>query len=81
MSNPTDNSKSNGEGVVKVYALTALMFALIVVAVLAGGELVGLINLPNRMLPYIGAALLGYVVVGTFVVTHLCAKSLLNRKG
>lgn len=77
---PTNKSKGDS-GVVKHYATTALMFALIVIAVLAGGELVGIINLPNRVLPYIGGALLGYVIVGTFVVTHLCAKSMLNKKG
>lgn len=66
---------------VKIYALTILMFALIVIAVLGGGELVGLLHLPNRVLPYIGGALLGYVVVGAFVVTHICAKSMLNKKG
>lgn len=81
MSNQTDNNKSKGESVVKIYAATALMFVLIVDAVLAGGELVGLLNLPNRVLPYIGGALIGYVIVGTFVVTHICAKSMLNRKG
>lgn len=84
MSNQTDpkNSKPKTDGgAFKHYVVTILMFALIVVAVLAGGELVGLLHLPNRALPYIGGALLGYVVVGTFVVTHLCAKSMLNKKG
>ena len=76
---PTSNTK--GESMIKIYALTALMFVLIVDAVLAGGQLVGLLQLPNRVLPYIGGALLGYVVVGTFVVTHICAKSMVNRKG
>ncbi len=77
---PTNNSKSDN-GSFKLTITTILMFALIVIAVLAGGELVGILHLPNRVLPYIGGAMLGYVIVGTYVVTHICAKSMLNKKG
>ena len=76
---PTNNSKN--EGVIKHYAITILMFSLIVIAVLAGVTLLGVPLLPKRAEPYVGGALLGYVVVGGAIVTHLCAKTLLNRKG
>lgn len=80
----TDNQptkKTKSDGVVKLYALTILMFSLIVIAVLGGGQLIGLISLPHKLQAYIGAALIGYVVVGAFVVTHLGAKFMLNKKG
>lgn len=63
------------------YLATLLLFGLIVIALLSGAELVGIVELPNRVLPYIGGALIGYVVVASFVITHLCAKFMFNKKG
>lgn len=65
----------------KELLLTALMFGLIVIAILSGGQLVGVIDLPTRVLPYLGGALIGYVLVAGAIVTHYCVKFMLNKKG
>jgi len=64
-----------------LWLTTALMFGLIVIALLGGSQLLGLIDLPTKAQSYIGGAMIGYVVVAGFVVTHLCAKFMLNKKG
>jgi hypothetical protein len=61
--------------------LSALMFILLVVALLGGAELIGLLELPARMQSYLGAALIAYVFVSGIVVTYLSAKQMLIKKG
>lgn len=63
----------------KEIILTALMFGLVADMVLAGAQLIGIVNLPDRLLPYIGGCMVGYVVVGGIVVTHLSVKFMLKK--
>ena len=65
----------------KELLLSTLMFVLLVVALLGGAQLIGLLNLPVRMQSYLGAALIAYVFVSGIVVTYLCAKQMLVKKG
>lgn len=66
---------------IKEILLTILMFGLIVIAILSGAHLVGVVDLPVRVLPYLGGALIGYVLVASSIVTHYSVKFMLNKKG
>lgn len=69
--------KSNTPEVV----LTALMFGWIFIALLSGAKLLGIISVSETVLHYMGAALIGYVFVGSVVVTNLCVKFILKKEG
>lgn len=51
------------------------------ILLLSGAELIGAIELPDKVPTYLGAALIGYTVVGGIVVTNYCVKFLINKKG
>lgn len=59
--------------------LTAIMFGWIVIALLAGGHLLGILQVPGKALHYVGGALIAYVFVGFITITHLCVKFMLKK--
>lgn len=61
--------------------LTILLFAWIAITLLAGFQLIGLLTLPNRVLAYIGAALIGYILLAGIGVSYTCVKFMFNKKG
>ena len=65
----------------KIIALTILIFILIASMLLAAGELTGIDALPKWLLPYIGGALIGYVIIGSFTLFYIGSQAILNGKG
>lgn len=63
-----------GEGL-----LTTLLFGWVAAALLGGMQLIGLVHLPTRAVPYIGGALLAYVVVCGMVITHAGVKFVVKK--
>lgn len=77
----TKRIKGKTETIGAEVALTGIMFGLLSVALLGGWHLMGLIKLPPTASHWVGAALVGYMLVGGIIITHLCVKHLLNKKG
>lgn len=63
-----------GEGL-----LTVILFGWVAAALLGGMQLVGLVHLPVKTVPYVGGALLGYVVVSGMIITHAGVKFVVKK--
>lgn len=59
--------------------LTVLVFGWGVVSLVGGMHLIGITQIPARALPYIGGALIAYVIVTGAVVTLMCVKFMLKK--
>ncbi len=61
--------------------LTGIVFGIVGASLIGGFGLMGLVQLPSIVSHWVGAILIAYVLLGGIVITHLCVKQILVKKG
>lgn len=74
-------SKGNSSVIATEVALTGIVFGIVGVALIGGLNLMGIVRVPTQVAHWVGAGLVAYVLIGGLVITHLCVKQMLIKKG
>lgn len=73
--------KGNTSVIATEVALTGIMFGIVGVTSIGGLSLMGIIHIPLQIAHWVGAGLVAYVIIGGLIITHLCVKQMLTKKG
>lgn len=74
-------TKGNTGVIATEVALTGIVFGIVGVSLIGGLNLMGVVKIPVQIAHWVGAGLIAYVLIGGLVITHLCVKQMLIKKG